>query len=409
MTDRIRVLHVLRQASGGMRVHVTTLLRNMDRKRYSLMVACPRNTIVDGDLLSLGIKLFYVNIGEGINPLVHVKSFLHLMRIMKENSIQVVHCHGARAGIIGRAAAILTGTPVIIYTVHNFVYQGTAKGWGKWLLSRAERLFQPTTSKYIVVSRALAAEMIKNEGIPAAKINVVYNGVNLDNFNIIQDCVKKKEQLGLNPHAVIIGTAGRLIATKGVFYFIKAARLVREKFPVTQFLVVGEGPERPALLKLVKNLEMENHILFLGYRTDLPAILPLISVFVVPTISEGQSIVTLEAMAARRPIVAFETGGIPELLHHYRTGILVREKDSRYLAKGIIEVLENPLLAGKIANRARYMVEKKFRQETMIQRTEEIYRQCLEEKGFFIEPLTAFGDKYIDKLTGEEYFFGNKQ
>lgn len=409
MAERIRVLHVLRQASGGMRGHVTTLLKNMDRDRYNMMVACPRDTIVDRELVSTGIKIFYVDIGEGANLLANVRSLFSLTRIIRENKIQVVHCHGARAGVIGRAAAFLKKTPVVLYTVHNFAHQSTTAAWEKRLLGLAEKVLKPVTSKYIAVSRALATEMVRVVGIQADKISVVYNGINLEHFNIMQDCVEKKEQLGLNPHAIIIGTAGRLIATKGVSYFIKAASLVMEKFHSTQFLVVGEGPERTALAKLAKDLNMDEHVVFLGYRIDLPAILPLINVFVVPTISEGQSIITLEAMAARRPIVAFETGGIPELLHHCRTGILVREKDSVQLAKGIIEILENPLLAEKLGNRARALVEQKFRQETMIQKTEEIYRKCLEEAGLYFEPAVSPGDNYVGKLAEAKFFSGNKQ
>jgi len=409
LTQRIRVLHVLRQASGGMREHVTTLLKKMDSSRYSLMVACPRNTIVDRELVSTGVKIFYVDICEGSSLISNVKCLVRLIKILRENRIQVVHCHGARAGLIGRAAPLLTGTPVVLYTVHNFVKQSSVAGWKKRLFAFAEKVLEPVTSRYIAVSRALRAEMVREFGIPGEKIEVVYNGVDLNRFNIMLDCKEKKQQLGLDPHGLIIGTAGRLIATKGVSYFIKAARLVKEKFPAAQFIIVGEGPERPALERLAKDIGMAEDIFFLGFRLDLLAILPLINVFVVPSISEGQSIMTLEAMAARRPIVAFETGGIPELLHHYRTGILVRERDSEHLAKGILTVLNNPLLAEKLGNRARTMVEEKFRQERMVQETEAVYRQCLEEKGFLDQVMFSGGDTYTGKLAEAKFYSDNKQ
>lgn len=387
MAEKIRVLHVLRQASGGMREHVTTLLKKMDSNLYSLMVACPKDTILDRDLVSKGVKIFYVNICESTNPIAEAKCLLKLVHIIKENRIHIVHSHGARAGLLGRTAALLAGVPVSLCTVHNFVSQSNVPVWQKWLLHAAEKSLAAATTRYITVSQALEAEIARKGGIPSDKIEVVYNGVDLDKFNIMLDCMEKKNQLGLKPNAVIIGTAGRLIPTKGISYFIKAARVIKDKYPATQFIIIGEGPERPSLEKLSKKLGMAKDIIFLGYRRDILAILPLINIFVVPSLSEGQSIVTLEAMAARRPVVAFDTGGIPELVTHHRTGILVPEKNIKELAKGIMEILENPKLGERLGNKARSVVEERFQQKVMVKKTEEIYKQCLLEKGVAPEPV----------------------
>jgi glycosyltransferase involved in cell wall biosynthesis len=387
LRDKIHVLHVLRQASGGMREHVATLLKKMDSSIYNLMVACPKNTILDRELVSMGRSIFHVDMCEGNNPLLDAKCLLQLINIIKEKQVQIVHTHGARAGLLGRTAAVLTGVPITICTVHNFVNHSRVPLWQKQVFRLLEKMLSPATTRYITVSQALAREISRLNGIPEDKIDVVYNGVNLENFNIMLDCKEKKSQLGLRPNSVIIGTAGRLIATKGVSYFIEAARTVKKKFPLTQFIIVGEGPQRPALEKLARDLEMEGEVFFLGYRRDLLSILPLINVFVIPSVSEGQSIVTLEAMAARRPVVAFKTGGIPELLTHRRSGILVPEMSPESLAEGIMEVLENPRLAEKMGNTARSVVESKFQQDAMVRKIEEIYRRCLREKGFALEPL----------------------
>ncbi len=387
MLKQVRVLHVLRQASGGMRNHVTTLLKGMDRSRYTLMVACPRNTIVDADLISSGVKIFYVDICESSSIVNNLRCLWQLIGIIIKHKVQIVHTHGARAGILGRIAALLTKTPVSLCTVHNFVADSNVSGWKKRVYHYGQRLLQSSTTCYITVSHALAGEIASKEGISPNKIEVVYNGIDLDDFNVILDCTEKKSQLGLSPNSVTIGTAGRLIASKGVSYFIRAASLVWERFPLTQFIIVGDGPEKPALKRLSRQIGMEDQIKFLGYRRDLLSILPLINIFVVPSLSEGQSIITLEAMAARRPIVAFASGGIPELLQHRSSGLLVPHKGSEPLAQGIMEILQNPRLGEKLGNKARITVEQKFRQETMIEKTEAIYWQCLEEKGHIPEPV----------------------
>ena len=387
MTEKIRVLHVLRQATGGMREHVTTLLKKMDSNMYDLMVACPPNTIVDREIVSMGRRIIYLEMSPQFNPVSDSKCILKLIETIKRYQVQVVHTHGARAGFLGRSAALLAGTPVIISTVHNFVYHNSVPSWQKWALHLLEKGMIRSTTRFITVSRALAEEIARIDKVPWEKIDVVYNGVDLENFNVILDCKERKRRLGLDPHAIIIGTAGRLIATKGVSYFIEAAQRIKRTHPKAQFLIVGDGPERAALERLAVRLGIGEDVKFTGYRRDLLGILPVINVFVVPSLSEGQSIVTLEAMAARRPVVAFKTGGLPEIITNNRSGILVPEMDSRHLAQRIIDLLENPKQAEKLGNTARSVVEQKFQQYQMVQKTEEIYRQCLREKGLVLKPV----------------------
>lgn len=386
LSQKIRVLHVLRQATGGMRQHVLTLLKKIDSSTFDLMVACPWNTIVDRELVSMRKRIFYLDFSPQTNLIQDTKCVLQLIEIIKDNDVQVVHTHGTRAGLLGRTAALFSGTPITISTVHNFVYRSQTPWWQKLACRLAEKGLSRSTSRYIAVSRALAEEITKVEGIPKHKVDVVYNGVDLENFNVILDCNEKKRCLGLEENATIIGTAGRLIPSKGVSYFIEAAALVKDLYPDTQFLIVGDGPERGALERLTACKGLSDCIRFAGFRRDLLGILPLMSIFVVPSLSEGQSIVTLEAMAARRPVVAFKTGGIPELINHNRSGILVPKTDHRLLAEAIINLLENPKLAERIGNNARNVVEQKFQQYQMVQKTEEIYRQCLAEKGFVPKP-----------------------
>ena len=197
MTEKIRVLHVLRQASGGMREHVTTLLKKMDSSIFNLMVACPKNTILDRELISLGRSIFYVDMCPGVNPLLDFRCLLQLINIIRENKVQIVHTHGARAGILGRTAAALTRVPITICTVHNFVNQSRVPSWQKQGFVFLKML-SPATTRYITVSQALAEELSRENGIAEDKIDVVYNGVNLENL-ILCWTAKKRKTLGFVP------------------------------------------------------------------------------------------------------------------------------------------------------------------------------------------------------------------
>jgi len=372
-----------------MRKHVFTLFKNMDDKLFHLMLACPRKTAVDRELLLKGVDIYHIDLDGEFSPLMDLKAIGQLLYIIRENGVRLLHTHGAKAGIVGRTAAVLAGVPVVLSTVHNFVYQGRVSRVQKLLYSLIERGLSRFTDHYITVSRALAEEIKSLDGIPAEKISVIYNGVDLKSFNMMLDCTVKKRELGLDPYAPVVGTAGRLVSTKGISYFIRAAAEIKEVYPRTQFLVIGDGPERGKLESMARDFHLYPNIKFLGYRRDFPGLLPLINVFVVPSISEGLSIVTLEAMAARRPVVAFEVGGIPEIITNNRTGILVPVVDSSYLARAVIGLLKYPSRAERLGNCARDVVEEKFDHGLMVKRTEEVYRRCLEQKGVILEP--AFG------------------
>ncbi|HBT20538.1 MAG TPA: hypothetical protein DEA47_04130 [Peptococcaceae bacterium] len=198
--------------------------------------------------------------------------------------------------------------------------------------------------------------------------------------------MEKKKELGLDPYAPVVGTAVRLIPSKGVSYFIEAAVEIKKRFPCTQFVVLGDGPERTKLERRAKSLSLYPNIKFLGYRRDFHGILPVINIFVMPSLMEGQSIAVLEAMAARRPVVAFAVGGIPEIISHNRTGILVPHVNSHSLARAVLELMENPYKAEKLGNNARDLIEEKFSQDTMVRKIEEIYLHCLKQKGIALKP-----------------------
>jgi len=384
--SRIPVLHVMRPAEGGMRKHVMTLVKNLDPELFQPMVACPGQAALDRNFSVRGVQVFPIDIPAGFNPVQDFRALKELCGIIRRARPLVVHTHGARADILGRAAASLTGVPVVVNTVHNFVYESRVPGWQKKLYSLYRRTTGRFTDHFITVSRALAGELASKDGVPQEKITTIYNGIDLSSLNFILDCRTKKAQLGLDPYAPVVGTAGRLIPTKGVDLFLEAAVEVKKAHPGTRFLVVGDGPERSRLKKLAVDLGLGWDIMFTGFRRDFPGILPLINVFVIPSISEGQSIVTLEAMASRRPIVAFETGGIPELITHNKTGILVPVISSSYLARGVIKLLEHPAWAERLGNNARQEVEQRFQEKTMVEMTGEVYRQCLRRKGILMEP-----------------------
>ncbi|WP_407691110.1 glycosyltransferase [Rubrobacter marinus] len=171
----------------------------------------------------------------------------------------------------------------------------------------------------------------------------------------------------------------RLQPEKGVASFLKAAASVAEELPAARFVVVGDGPMREELHALAGRLGVRDRVLFLGFRPDAQALLGLLDVVAVPSVSEGTPLVVLEAMAAGVPVVASSVGGIPDQIRPGSEGILVPPGDPRALGDGLLEVLRDPELARRMGEAGRLRASTEFGHEKMVRRVEAIYRDALRD------------------------------
>ncbi len=383
--QKFNILHILRPVKGGMKDHVSSLFKFINSKKFSLKLACPPDGSLISELKLPHIKIFPVDIRGEFAPLVDWKTVGELTRIIQHNRIHIVHAHGIKAGTLGRIAARRAGAPAFIATVHNFINCEKTPSWKKALYIKLERELWRGTDGLVAVSNALAEQLKKYYGSTGSRLVTIYNGIDLERFKCIVDCAEKRRELGLRTTDPVVGVVARLVPEKGVSALLKAAPQILEKFPRVQFLIVGEGPLRKELEAESVKLGLKDKTVFAGFRHDVPKFLPLVNVLVVPSFSEGLSIVTLEGMAARRPIVAFETGGIPELLVHGETGLLVPKGDYYRLGRAVINILEHPMLAEHLGCNARNVVEENFQVEGMVRKTEKLYEDILIEKGFMFE------------------------
>jgi glycosyltransferase involved in cell wall biosynthesis len=250
----------------------------------------------------------------------------------------------------------------------------------KHLIASLQRRLAKNTHRFVTVSQALKNEITNWENIPEDFVRVIYNGISPENFQK-QKSPLLKMKLGLNPVIPVVGTIARLAPQKGVKYFIQGAALLTQVIDRVQFLVVGDGPLKKTLEYEAEQLGIREKITFTGYYSDISPIYPLIDVFVVPSLSEGLSITTIEAMAAQRPIVACAVGGIPELISHRQNGYLVPPENHQALAQGILELLKRPKWAEKLAHAAWRKAQSNFTIDVMIKETDRLYREAAEEMG----------------------------
>jgi len=231
-------------------------------------------------------------------------------------------------------------------------------------------------NRIIVISEIIKNELIADLEISAEKIEIVYNGIDLDEFHVFdqKDIENEKKKYGFFKDSKIIGYVGRLHEEKGLNILIDAFFQLSRRFDHLYLLLVGDGPERKKLESQVVHLGLEKKILFLGYKDNVPLFLNLIDVFVLPSIvRESFGIVLIEAMACSKIVVASNLGGIPEIINNTVDGFLFEPGNEKELADCLSRILSDDKLREKIEAKALKKVKEKFSVDIMIKKLEDIF------------------------------------
>jgi glycosyltransferase involved in cell wall biosynthesis len=287
---------------------------------------------------------------------------------------QVIHAHMFRADVVAVYAANLvekrTGVrPLVVSTLHSSRFRSAED---RELLEK----LTPRIDWLIAVSDAIVRKIVA-ENRDSTAISRIYNGVDLERFDEApgRDVVRK--EFGIPSDAPVVAAIGRLEPEKGHPTLIEAWPLVHHHFPQARLLIAGEGSERDRLEGLAAaHLRSElccDSVAFLGRRDDIPAVLAAADVVAMPSYREAQGIAILEALAAERPVVASNVGGIPEMITDGETGILVPSHDPSALAAAIIALFTHPDRAAKLAAAGHEMVHEEFCIDYMMQDIEAIY------------------------------------
>jgi glycosyltransferase involved in cell wall biosynthesis len=388
MDEQIRVLEVIEATTAGTKKHVLSLVKALDRTRFSVAVACPRvrshaygDTSFVEELESLGdIPVSLVEMRRSIQPLSDTRALIALHRVTKEGRYHIVHAHSSKAGVLGRLAAIRAGTPVILYTPHGFAFRGIRSKLIRWAYIQIERLCGLWTDRIVCVSPTERGEALRNRIAPLDKLVVIKNGLDVGEFVLPPNPVARKRQLGLDSLGPIVGTMGRLSWDKGLGCFLEAAVRVSAAYPDAQFLIVGDGEARKDLELLATDLGVSPKTIFTGFRPNSLEILTLMDVFVLPSPHEAMPYTVLEAMAAEKPVVAIEGTGAQDAVQQGKTGLLLPPQHPEALAAAIIALLRDEAKSQAMGFAGREVVESRFTLAQMVRRTEELYTTLLETK-----------------------------
>ncbi len=368
---RKKILYVAGLQAGGIATHLETLVKYFSQHN-EVILAVPGNTELQRFSYKMGFPCRVINLSGRLNPAGDLQASAQLFRICREEKVDLLHIHGFKAAMVALPISGLCRLPVV-FTVHNFPAYPRASHLPLKCFNWSLRTLDCLVNQYITVSNALG-NMLVDLGVRTAKISTVYNGIDTRRYP-----VKLTRSSGQEADHVNIGTVGRLVSHKGMDMFIRAAAGVSGKFPNARFYVVGDGPERENLERLSRQGGHLN-IEIMGSINEMPRYLSSLDIFVLFSRSEGLSISLLEAGSTGLPLVGAETGGIPEVIRHQKTGLLVEPENVPALESALVRLIDNSAERERMGAEAARDIRRRFDVETMLQKTETVYQQVLDER-----------------------------
>lgn len=296
-------------------------------------------------------------------------AILKLAFLLNQSTYDIVHMHTSHAHTLGVLAVLFSGV-----RAKRVVSRRVDFSIKKHYTSHLKYLWG--VDRYIAVSNAIKDVLIK-DGIPSEKIAVVHDGIDLSRFNGISGDYLRQE-FSVNPSTFIIGNVAHLADHKGHQYLIKSISYVLKEFPDVKFFIVGDGELRSPLKELANKLNLNDKLIFTGFRNDVPQFLKFFDLFVLSSHLEGLCSALLEALAMRKPVVATAAGGVPEIIEDGVNGILVPTKNPEALAAGIISMVRDGDKAKKMGENGRQTVEARFSVEKMVSETVDIYEEVMQ-------------------------------
>lgn len=291
-------------------------------------------------------------------------------RLIREFQIDIFHARDYKTCFIGFLLGMINPRMKLVFTAHGWIVDSTKMKFYTWLNLVSLKKYH----KIIAVSQATKKVMI-DSGIDEKKIVVVYNAIDVDIWKRDKVLSTFRDELHIPATSKVIGVVGRLRYEKDISTTLAVAQKVIQVRPDTYFVLVGDGPDREEAEKTVKQLGLEENILFVGFRKDALNIYAALDMFVSTSLTEGTPNTVLEAMAMEVPVVHTIVGGVPEMIEDGYNGILCRVGDVDGIAEATLSVLNDEEKAALLRQRGRESVCLKFSFATRLKMVEQLYEE----------------------------------
>lgn len=359
----MKILHIDTEKTWrGGEQQVLYLIKGLKERGHTPVVVCQPESLLEGAVINAGIEAIPLRMrGEFDIP-----AAWQIGRLLRKGDYDILHTHTSHAHSIGLLSRLFGKVKGMVVSRRvDFPINNSFK-------------YSYFDVRYIAVSEAIKKVMMDG-GVPENKIDVVRSCIDLSGLDNapIADI---RTELGITKDAVVTGNIAHMADHKGQIYLIRAALIVKNKYPGTKFVIVGDGELREKLEAEAKKLGLDGVVLFTGFREDIASLLSSFDIFAFPSHLEGLGTSLLDAMAMKIPIVSTTAGGIPEVVQDGVNGILVPPKEPEALAGAIMALIEDPGLRLKYGNAGRSIVEENFTVDKVVDGTLAVYKRMLEKR-----------------------------
>ena len=383
----IRVLRVIARLNvGGPALHVTHLAQGLAARGYE-------TTLVAGDVGRGEESMAFVAERAGIDvvrlpglsrelsPVRDLLAAMRLARVIRRVRPDVVHTHTAKAGAVGRAATLFAGLrnrPVVVHTFHGHVLRGYFGLLGTLVFRGIETVLARTTDRLVAVSPEVRDELVQLGVAPAAKFSVIRLGLELERrVTYDGDPAELRRRHGIDGRTFVVGWFGRMTAVKQTDDLLTALVALRERGVDALLLMVGDGDDRQRLEERAHELGVARACLFLGYQQDVAPWFAVSDAVVLTSASEGTPATIIEALAAGRPVVATDVGGVSDVVDEGETGFLVPAGDTDALAAQLALLASDPECRETMGRLGRERALHRYAVERLVDDVDALYRELL--------------------------------
>jgi len=386
---RVKILRVIARLNmGGPALHVAYLTEGLTKRGYD-------TTLVSGSLArgedsmafvadARGVEVVQIDeLGREISPLRDLLATIRLAKLIRKERPQILHTHTAKAGTVGRAAALLAGSrrpPIIVHTFHGHVLRGYFGPLRSLFFRLLERRLAAGTTALIAVSPQVRDDLVALGVAPRERFVVIRLGIELDE-RIAPDQNGRGESrryLGIPGDRFAVGWIGRMTAVKRTDDVLVAFKRLRDSGVDAVLCMVGDGPDRLQLEQRAHELGVAHDTLFLGYQEDVAQFYAAFDTLVLPSGNEGTPVSVIEALAAELPVVATRVGGVPDVVRDGEDGFLVEAGATDDLADRLAQLARDPALRARMGKQGRERVLPRYAVERLVDDVDHLYRSLLE-------------------------------
>lgn len=385
----VRVLRAITRLNiGGPAIHTILLTEALnDGVAFESKLVTGVTAAHEGDMLDLArskgvVPLVIPELGREISAADDLRALVKMVRLVRRLRPDVVHTHMAKAGTVGRIAAHLARVPLVVHTYHGHVFHGYFSPRKTWVFLKIEQALAKVTDTIVVVGERQRDEIAAFKVAPRTKLLPIPLGLELERFlDSERYRGELRRELGLEPTAPVVGIVARLVPIKAHEDFLAAARIVAAVLPAARFLVVGDGELRAELEATVARMGLGELVRFVGWRADLPRIYADLDVVALSSHNEGSPVALIEALAAGRPVVATDVGGVAEVVLDGRTGRTVPARAPDRLASAILDLLQDRSAAESLGAAGRRHVYPRYASARLVEDMGGLYRHALSARG----------------------------